>query len=270
VSLSVLTLNIWHDAGPWSARAERIRAWLDRLDPDLIGLQEVLHGPGRDQLAELLDGRGYHVEFARACPYWAEPSIGFGNAIASRWPISACERLQLPDRGDGEARSALTVQVEAPFGPLSVTCTHLNWKFHHGDIREQQVMAVVDQVLQLRPRYGFPPILMGDFNAEPEADEIRYLKGLHSLAGRRVFFHDAWSVAGGTGPGHTWSNRNDYARKNLEPDRRIDYIFVGYPRPDGVGRLESCQVVCDEPLNGVWPTDHFGVFARLSTDPVAV
>ena len=34
--LKVLTLNLWHDAGPWAERADRIRDWIDRLRPDLI------------------------------------------------------------------------------------------------------------------------------------------------------------------------------------------------------------------------------------------
>ena len=32
MSLSVLTLNLWHNAGPWEERRARIREWLDRLD----------------------------------------------------------------------------------------------------------------------------------------------------------------------------------------------------------------------------------------------
>ena len=51
--LSVLTLNLWHDSGPYEARRARIREWLDRLEPDLIGFQEALRGPRFDQVAEL-------------------------------------------------------------------------------------------------------------------------------------------------------------------------------------------------------------------------
>ncbi len=40
--LSVLTLNLWHDSGPYRRRSQRIREWIDRLDPDLIGFQEAL------------------------------------------------------------------------------------------------------------------------------------------------------------------------------------------------------------------------------------
>ncbi|MDH3213299.1 MAG: endonuclease/exonuclease/phosphatase family protein [Myxococcales bacterium] len=272
MTLSVLTLNLWHDAGPYAQRVELIREWIDRLDPDLIGFQEVLRGPDGDQAADLLAGRGYHVDFVCASPFWRQEEEGrrreFGNAVASRWPIADRESIRLPDRGDGEMRAAIAVTVDAPFGPVGFTCTHLNWKFHHGATREEQVVAVSDLALRRRPRDGFAPILVGDFNAEPESAEIRYLTGLQSRGGRSVCFLDAWRVAGDGGPGHTWSNRNAYARVEREPDRRIDYVFVGLPQRSGPGQLLSCRVVCNDEKEGVWPTDHLGVYAELRTDPL--
>ena len=54
----------------------------------------------------------------------------------------------------------------------------------------------------------------------------------------------------------------------LEPERRIDYVFAGYPTPQGLGLIERCHVVCDDEKDGVWPTDHFGVYAELRTEPL--
>jgi endonuclease/exonuclease/phosphatase family metal-dependent hydrolase len=267
MSLSVLSLNILHDRGPWQQRARRIREWLDLLDPDLVGLQEVLRGEGRDQCAELFESRGYQLDFGRACAFWSDPSLDFGNAVASRWPIRVRQELALPESGDGETRSALNVSVEAPVGPISFTSTHLNWKFHHGHVRERQVVALCDFAMQLRPADGFPPILVGDFNAEPDSAEIRYIKGLQSLEGRSVYLRDAWEQAGDGGRGLTWSNRNPYARSWMEPERRIDYIFSGSPLFAGVGLVTKCQVVCHEPRDGVWPSDHFGVYAEFRSEP---
>ena len=66
MTLRVLTLNLWHDQGPWPARAERIRAWLDRLDPDVVGFQEALRAPGLDQIATLLEDRLPHRDYVCA------------------------------------------------------------------------------------------------------------------------------------------------------------------------------------------------------------
>jgi endonuclease/exonuclease/phosphatase family metal-dependent hydrolase len=265
--LSVLTLNIWHNSGPWPARRALIRDWIAQLHPDLIGFQEVLRGPGCDQLAELLDGLGYHTDFEPAVPFWDDQSLAFGNAVAARWPLRAREAIPLPDAGDDEKRVALAVTVDAPFGPVGFACTHLNWKLHHGWVREQQVVAVCALSRRLRPRDGFPPIIVGDFNAQPESAEVRYVKGLQSLDGRSVYYRDAWAFAGDGRNGTTWSNQNEYARTALEPNRRIDYIFAGPPLANGVGQIESCRVICDDERDGVWPSDHFGVYADLRTTP---
>ena len=157
-------------------------------------------------------------------------------------------------------------------GPVSFTSTHLNWKLHDGHSREQQVVALADAVLKRRPRGGFPPIVVGDFNAEPDSAEIRYMSGFQSLDGRSV---DVLRRVGGRrrrGAGHHWSNRNEFASIAIEPERRIDYVFAGYPvrmgEEHGIGKIESCRVVCDDEVDGVWPSDHFGVYAEFRTEPL--
>ena len=266
--LRVLTLNLWNDSGPWPARAERVRAWIERLAPDLIAFQEVVRGPARDLARELV-GERYQLAFAKASDFWRAPGDEYGNAIASRWPIEKSDALPLPKKdGDAETRVALLAHIDSPHGPLRFCSTHLNWKFHHGMVRERQVVAVADFVRSQRVHRGFPAIIAGDFNAEPDSDEIRYVTGRHSIDGRSVYWNDAWLIAGRDSNGVTWSNRNAYARTALEPDRRIDYVFVDYPLRDGRGLVESCRVVCDDERAGVWPSDHFGVCADLRTEPL--
>ena len=270
MTLKVLTLNLWNTSGPWEARRPRIREWIDKLDPDVIGFQEVLRGQRIDMASDILDGTGYAIANG------AVTTMGdtdFGNAVASRWPITEQSCVELPQGDRSEGRCAVVVTIDAPFGDLCFTSTHFNWKLHDGHSRERQVVALTDEILKRRPRGGFPPIVVGDFNAEPDSAEIRYMKGLQSLHGRSVVFFDAWAVAGDGGPGYTWSNRNAFASIALEPERRIDYIFVGYPirmsERHGVGKIEACRVVCNDEAEGVWPSDHYGVYAELRTEPLA-
>jgi len=271
-TLRVLTLNLWHDEGPWPARAKLVKRWVERLAPDVIGFQEVLRGPAVDLVADALGALPYQVAFAEASRFWRDPRLAFGNAVASRFPLRDATTLALPHGDDAERRVALAVTLDAPFGPVGVTCTHLNWRLHEGHVRERQVVALCDFARARRPGLGFPPILVGDFNAEPDSAEMRFVTGLQSLEGRSMLFYDAWRVAherhAGDATGVTWSNRNPYARAMHEPDRRIDYVLAGYPTPEGVGRIESCRVVCDEPEGGAWPSDHFGVLAELRTVPL--
>lgn len=269
MTLKILTLNLWNRSGPWERRLPRVREWIDKLDPDVVGFQEVLRGEGYDQAAEILDGRDFHIEHASVIAY---DGYDFGNAVASRWPVSDRAFVELPSGDRSEGRCAVNVTIDAPFGELSFTSTHLNWKLHDGRSREAQVAALADFVISRRPRGGFPPVVVGDFNAEPDSDEIRFMTGHHSLDGRSVMFYDAWRKAGDGGPGTTWSNRNAFASVALEPERRIDYIFAGYPHrmtdDHGVGNIETCRVVCNDEADGVWPSDHFGVYAELRTEPL--
>ena len=140
--------------------------------------------------------------------------------------------------------------------------THLNWRFDQSDVRQEQVRAICRFIAEARPEggRGFPPILCGDFNADPDSDEMRMLTGKAAPPEPRLVFHDAWDVAGQASPssstGATWTNANPYARLDLEPDRRIDYVLVGWPKAGGAGHVTRCRVEGLEPVDGVVPSDH--------------
>ncbi len=103
------------------------------------------------------------------------------------------------------------------------------------------------------------------------ADEIRYLTGLSVQNGRSVHFADAWLYGGDGSAGTTYDPRNDYARKNREPARRIDYIFVRGPDAELRGEPLTARVVFDvseaSSTGPLWPSDHFGVYAEIAVEP---
>jgi endonuclease/exonuclease/phosphatase family metal-dependent hydrolase len=142
--------------------------------------------------------------------------------------------------------------------------THLSWKLHEGATREQQVQAIAAHVKAEAPIAGLPPILVGDFNAQPEATEIRYLRGLHAIDGKSTYFADCFALAG-EGPGVTFdATRNPFAAPTHEPPRRIDYVFVRGPDQKVRGKPLAARVVMDEVVDGVCATDHYGVYAEVS------
>jgi len=276
--LRVATINIWNKSGPWLARLPLIRRELERLQPEIVGLQEVLRfrpdaaldaplTAENDQLTEIASGLGYQLAYSAASDYGH--GLKFGNALLSRYPISAERSFQLPGSESGETRSLLYACCQTPHGSLPVFVTHLNWKFHQGSIRQRQVVFIAERVAELSPIAGpdLPPILLGDFNAAPEADEIRFLTGLCALAGKTVYFADAWAFAG-EGPGYTYDRRNHYAAKAREPSRRIDYIFVRGPdrrfRGEPLRAELAFNLAEQDGAEPVWPSDHFGVVADLS------
>jgi len=139
-----------------------------------------------------------------------------------------------PNRGDGsdEGRTALAVHVASPVGPILLVTTQLNSAASASAIRLEQVDAVADLVA--RQRVGsFPPIVTGDFKAQPESDEIRRFEGhLTAPAVPGQLLVDAWRYAEPGRCGLTWNRRNPHVLASLEPSARIDYIFVGPPEPD--------------------------------------
>jgi endonuclease/exonuclease/phosphatase family metal-dependent hydrolase len=113
----------------------------------------------------------------------------------------------------------------------------------------------------------FPPIIMGDFNAEPDSDEIRYLRGYHARLGRSVYFADCWGAAGDGTPGYTYARANHYALRSHEPNRRLDYVFTRGPDRQLRGEPLSARVCFTGVEAGVWPSDHYGVLAEISAAP---
>ena len=67
------------------------------------------------------------------------------------------------------------------------------WRLPAEAVRERQAVALTH--LDARHRTALPTIIAFDFNAGPHASSIRYLRGLQSLNGHSVHYHDAWQVA---------------------------------------------------------------------------
>lgn len=280
-ALKALTLNLWNRSGRWPERLRLITRELAELAPDVVGLQEVMRlvrpghveplSPEHDQAAEVAGELGYAIAYAPAADYGK--GLVMGNAILSRFPIIESRSEPLPHAGTGEPRSLGYALVATEWGELPVFVTHFNWRFEHGFARLAQAIYVAGRVDELAPpQAGYlPPILLGDFNAAPEADEIRFLTGLSVQNGRSAYFADAWVYGGDGGPGATFDPRNDYARANREPARRIDYIFVRGPDSELRGEPLHTKIVFNEPQEGpegiLWPSDHFGVYSEIAVEP---
>ncbi|MCE9597593.1 MAG: endonuclease/exonuclease/phosphatase family protein, partial [Spirochaetia bacterium] len=112
-----------------------------------------------------------------------------------------------------------------------------------------------------------PFILTGDFNAQPDTEEIEFLK--------KTGLRDAFAEKNPRG-GATWDYKHNqhhqafysdydpnlYLRLNytrLKQPHRLDYIFY-----KGKGlKLNSCKIVMKEKVNGIQASDHFGLLAEF-------
>lgn len=270
--LRVVTLNVWNEEGD-ARRINIVNREIRRLSPDLIAFQEVVHGRGHDQLQQLIDGLDFHVTHQASLQTYTPPFADRfgGSAVATRWPHKPVELLDLRLAGVTDVPWAtVAVAVALPdLGEMLFIGATTSWRLAAEAAREQQVVAITD--LDARHRRKLPTVIAGDFNATPEASSIRYLRGLQSLNGRSVHYHDAWMITGG-GPGYSWSADNPNAHVGIDqivrqPDhhRRIDYVFIGSwdAHPNAYCRVEAAALAFNEPVDGIWPSDHFGVVVDL-------
>jgi endonuclease/exonuclease/phosphatase family metal-dependent hydrolase len=259
-----VTLNLWGERGPFERRLPLVIEGLFTIAADVVALQEVRDVPGKvpnmaKTIAEAL--RMEHV-FAPGMEWGGGVE---GVALLTRAPMSDVVARELPHATRELRRVVLAGRIESPEGTVRVATTHLNYRLEHGKEREDQVLAI-DALLS--ERTDQVRVLLGDRNATPDSDEVRWLGGLTTLGGRRTFYQDAWTLFH-DGPGHTWARENDYTHQMhyLQPGRRIDYVFVSPEERDGRARVLGCEIALDDPTDGIWPSDHYALVADVQAAP---
>lgn len=288
-NLRVVTLNVWGTEPPLERRIELAVRQLRALAVDVVCMQEVrpLDGlAGRTTADVIAEQLGMHAHYAKSCE-WAAGEDGMANAgqeglaIIARSPLVDARTLALPGSRRPDTRVLLSGLVATDGGPIWVHTTHLNYRLDDGVAREQQVLAIDDAIRGLGREKDSPPqILCGDFNATPDSDEIRFLRGLTTLGGRRTHWQDAWlrlhrECQPGDGPaeGITWSSENGFTRplRSLDIDRRIDFVFVTSRKKDGRATIHSSRVVMTERegqgADEICASDHYGVMADVQVVP---
>lgn len=265
--MRVMTWNLWWRFGPWEHRFDAIAHVIAEQQPDVLLLQEVW-SDGDDssahRLAQLL---GFHVALTDD-PFAGRRNgtPGFHNAIVSRWPLLEVASHALP-RADGTPghRRALCAVVTADDGSRwPVVSTHLDHRFDESAVRQQQCEALLRVVAGLRgdPERDPPVVIGGDFNAPPDSDEVRMLTGRRAVPVPGLVLSDCWEHTG-DGPGATWRSDNPYQTATAWPNRRLDYVFVSWPRPKPLGNPVRTWLAGIEPVGGVVASDHAAVVTEL-------
>jgi endonuclease/exonuclease/phosphatase family metal-dependent hydrolase len=264
--LRVMTFNLLSpDHGDWDRRRAVIAAGIARWRPDLIALQEAVHGPGHGQVPELL-GADYHV-----VPHSQRSSDGVGAVFASRWPVGAVREVDLhvTDRVDLPWSAAVVGEIEVPppIGPLLFVHHKPTWQVGYAAERELQAVVCARFVEEQVAGRAVHVVLAGDFDDTPDSASVRFWTGKQSLHGTSVAYRDTWTAIHPDDPGHTFTPVNPLERAgemSLELGRRIDYVMVRCGIHGPTLDVADCQLAFDEPVDGVWASDHFGIVAELA------
>jgi endonuclease/exonuclease/phosphatase family metal-dependent hydrolase len=273
--LKLLTFNTWGRTGPWAKRKPIIVDGIKELDPHVVGLNEVwddADGNVARELAEAIGG-DWHVHSAPA--YEMTPERTCGNAVLSRFPLVETDAWMIPEPMGDCRRNLVYALADTPWGKLPVFVTHLSWMFHQSAARLMQVQQIREWLKERAPvQEGespsaiLPPVVMGDFNSEPESDEIRFMRGLYADP-YGFYAADCFGIRG-DGSGHTWHRDNVYAAREFFPNRRIDYIFVRGPDRWHRGEPLVARVALTESRDGAFASDHYAVYAEIRATPVVL
>ena len=237
----------------------RIAAEARRLaDPDVICIQEV----ATEELAGLFPDYAAFFAWGVDLPESGAVRSRFGNLLLSRLPVDRVRRHSLPwppaPGTPSMPRVAVEAAIEAPFGPLRVTTTHLEYySTEHraaqvGRLRALHAEACGERLAVDEPgpfRSAPLPasaILCGDFNFPPDDP----LRGRIRHAG----FADSWEALH-PGEAHPPTFRV-HERKAEDSPYCCDYVFVSQ---DLLPRLRSIRVDADTRAS-----DHQPVILELS------
>jgi beta-glucosidase len=140
-TVSVVTLNLYHDKADWPKRRIQIAETLGRLAPDAIVLQEVIQTATLPNQAEwLADQLGYAHHFVTVDPPGS--SVRYGNALLTRHPVLRRDDVRLEPAAD--SRTAGLLRIDMRGQPLNIYATHLHHTAEGGAIRERQLADLMD------------------------------------------------------------------------------------------------------------------------------
>jgi endonuclease/exonuclease/phosphatase family metal-dependent hydrolase len=264
-TIRVLTLNVLSPSHAyWPRRRNLLRDCLSALRPDVVALQEVVWGNEHDEVHDLL-GEEYHV-----APQSARSDDGVGAVLASRVPFGAVRELDLhvTPRVDLPWSAAVLAEVAlpAPFGPTLFVHYKPTWHVGYAHERELQAVACARFVDEVAADRDVHVVVLGDLDDTPDSSSVRFWTGRQALDGYSVAYRDAWEAIHPDEPGHTFTPTNPLTTAGemaLELGRRIDYILVRCGTHGPTLPVADSRRVVDQPVDGIWASDHFGVLALL-------
>lgn len=201
--LKVMSYNIHHGKDIFGRHSlDEIAQIIKDTDADIIGLQEVDNGVARsrfkDQIKYLAEKLSMNYIYGHN-----HNLLGgkYGNGILSKYPVENYENLYLPS--GREQRGLLSASINVDGRQMDFLVTHLG--LNQGE-RHKQIKSIMKYLETL----SNPVVLLGDFNARSDAEEMRLLQ-------QKLI--DTAALA----------NKDKEATFNLPIlSERIDYIFLEF------------------------------------------
>jgi endonuclease/exonuclease/phosphatase family metal-dependent hydrolase len=271
LELTVASFNIRYenpsdrDWRAWPDRLDRVVGSIRAIDPDVLGIQEALHGQAADLRASLPDydfqgigrddgrraGEYSAILFRRDRFEWSD-----GGTF---WLSDTPERPGSMSWGNGIPRLTTWVRLIDRASGRAFHVFNTHWD-HRSQISREHAAPLIARRIDDRARPDEPIVLLGDFNATEGNPAVDYFIGKPvTLAGRA---YPPWKSAlvdtyQTLHPGvkdrrtlHFWEgHRNGWAK--------VDHILASR------GVVVEAADIRIEKSRSAQPSDHFPVWAKL-------
>jgi len=152
---------------------EALAARIEENEADVVALQEISRGWLISGSTDMLSWLSQRLDM----PYVSGPTAGplWGNAILSKFTITDYGNHEIPSDDLCIKRGFTTATIDTGSIDLQIIATHLHHVEKDSTIRQMQVPVILDYW------HNTPnTIILGDFNAQPDAPEIKmfYQAGL--------------------------------------------------------------------------------------------
>jgi len=220
-----------------ASNPDAIASAVKEMHADIISLNEVDSCTTRtgctDQLSEFAGLMGeWNSFYARAIPYKGG-AYGVGVASSPSYEVLRTDRISLPRFDGKEFRAVALVEYE----DFVFASTHLDLTYTS---QMGQIAKINHYVDSLYSKSEKPVILCGDFNCEPDSEQIKLMK-------------DSWIML----------SPEEFSYPSHAPIKCIDYVFV---RPNGRDiTVEYADVIPHlETADPATASDHLPVVVRMT------
>lgn len=230
VPLRVVSYNIRHGRGVDGLNLHATGLVLKRLEPDIVGLQEVDYKASRSEGVNQVVRLGEQLRMHPAFGHFMVFDGGYyGMGALSKLPLRNVTELRLPN--GNEPRIALMTELALPSGEsLFVFNVHFDW-VDDDKFRFSQASSLVEFLRDLKHPY----VLLGDFNDLPNSRTLKLFRTIAEEVKKPASDHFTFSAQ--------------------KPEREIDYIFVS---PKSRWTVKSMKVVTEPTAS-----DHRPIVAEL-------
>lgn len=254
--MKIATYNIWNNDRDFNSRLELLIKVIIESKLDIIALQEVRN----EEVVKLITSKSNLKHYC----WQAYSDCEEGLAIISKYPITF--NWNNWDNGmDFHNSGVINVSMVVCNKKIGITNIHLDYK--RALNRELEIVKAIKRIEDNEINdYEF---ILGDFNTYPNSSIHSYLVGSQSLLVHStswIDLYDSYSIRTNYNKDVTLDFYNnprwdkEYA---LDVPGRFDWILLMNPYPKEYPHLIEYRVIGDERVNGITPSDHYGVFCEL-------